>query len=320
MVQEFAAKGRMEAWQDAVSNILFAVDTASEQPDGFNGRLRHWDFGDVSISYMASGPVAYRRERHHVAADDEEILLLSFATRSAITYSQDGMELVCRRNQCLVERSHSPSVFVQTEPSNEMWVLRVPIRALKSRLRAISLIPSLVIDAAQGPGGLLHDMIRLAPLRLAASEEATRVTVGRVLLDLVVAALEGEVRLFDPRQSAVRQAHLARIEAYVRRNLSDPALSADRIAEACGISVRYLHDLFAEDGGPSLFQWIRERRLEAAKAQLEDVSRGDAIADIAFRWGFGDQAQFSRHFRRHFGTTPRDHRAAARRRPLVVSE
>ncbi|WP_165837609.1 AraC family transcriptional regulator [Zavarzinia aquatilis] len=316
MFQEYAARGQMEPWQDAVSNVLFPVDIASDQPSDFNGRLRSWDFGDVSISYIASGPVAYRRERHHVAADEEEILLLSFATRSEFAYSQDGLDLVCRRNQCLVERSHRPSIFTQADAVNEMWVMRVPLRTVKARLRAIDLVPALVIDAGQGAGGLLHDMARLAPHRVATARDNVRTTVGRTLIDLLVVALEDQVRSFDQRQSSVRQAHLARIEAHIRRHLSDPGLSATGIAAACGISVRYLHDLFAEEGGPSLFQWVRERRLEAARAQLEEPGRGDAIADIALRWGFGDQAQFSRHFRRHFGVTPREHRTAARLRAV----
>ncbi|MCW0180826.1 helix-turn-helix domain-containing protein [Zavarzinia sp.] len=314
MFQDYAARGQLEPWQDAVSSVLFPVDTASAQPSDFSGRMRNWDFGDVSVAYMTSGPVAYRREQHHVAADEEEILLLSFATRSEFLYSQDGLDLVCRRNQCLVERSHRPSLFTQADAVNEMWVMRVPLRAIKPRLRAIDLIPALVIDAGQGAGGLLHDMTRLAPHRVANARDNVRGAIGRTLIDLLVVALEDQVRLFDHRQSSVRQAHLARIEAYIRRHLSDPALSAGGIAGACGISVRYLHDLFAEDGGPSLFQWIRERRLEAARAQLEEPARGDAIADIAYRWGFGDQAQFSRHFRRHFGVTPREHRTAARLR------
>jgi AraC-like DNA-binding protein len=30
------------------------------------------------------------------------------------------------------------------------------------------------------------------------------------------------------------------------------------------------------------------------------------VAEIAYRWGFGDQGQFSRHFKSHFGKTPRE--------------
>ncbi|MFC6672241.1 helix-turn-helix domain-containing protein [Marinobacterium aestuariivivens] len=38
-------------------------------------------------------------------------------------------------------------------------------------------------------------------------------------------------------------------------------------------------------------------------------------AEIAYRWGFADQAQFCRAFKARFGCTAREARAAARRAP-----
>ena len=37
-----------------------------------------------------------------------------------------------------------------------------------------------------------------------------------------------------------------------------------------------------------------------------------SIAEIAYQWGFGDQGQFGRHYRAHFGCTPSEAREAAR--------
>ncbi|PWR20911.1 AraC family transcriptional regulator [Zavarzinia compransoris] len=306
MFREFAAEGRLQPWQQAVSDVLFPVETASAVPDGFSGCLKSWDLGEVSMAFMASGPVTYQRERHHLAADKEEILLVSFATNSEIAYAQDGLELTCRRNQVLVERSHRPSLFVQPLASNALWVLKVPMRVMKRRLRAIDQMPSLVADAGSGAAGLLHDMLRLAPTRLAEAGAAVRDGVGRTLVDLLVLALENDVRALNSRQSPVRQAHLARIEGFVRRNLSNPALGPDMVAGACGISVRYLNALFRDAGGLSLGQWVCELRLEAARDQLADPARAGTIAEIARRWGFLDQAQFSRRFKARFGVTPRE--------------
>ncbi|MFA5121135.1 helix-turn-helix domain-containing protein [Zavarzinia sp.] len=312
MNRAFSALDRIEPWQDAVSAALFAVDSAAETPEPFSGQLRVFDMGSTSVIQMASGAVRYRRERCHLAAEREETVLVSFATRSEITYSQGGIELTCKRNQCLLERSQRPSLFVQPQRRNEVWVLKVPMRLLKQRLRGIDRLDCLVAEAGSGAGGLLHDMVRLTPARLGASDGRTREAVGRSLIDLLALAIEDDVRVLSSRQSAVRQGHLARIEAHVRRNLADPDLSAERIAAACGISVRYLHDLFGGGDGPTLAQWIRECRLDAARDLLADPARADAMAEVARRFGFGDQAQFARHFRRRFGQAPRDFRAAAR--------
>ncbi len=48
-------------------------------------------------------------------------------------------------------------------------------------------------------------------------------------------------------------------------------------------------------------------------ALLKDPQNGRrAISEIAYEWGFGDQAQFSRNYRAEFGRTPSETRAAAR--------
>ena len=40
-----------------------------------------------------------------------------------------------------------------------------------------------------------------------------------------------------------------------------------------------------------------------------EVARNRTIADIAYRFGFSDQAQFSRLFKARFGQTPSEYRS-----------
>lgn len=44
---------------------------------------------------------------------------------------------------------------------------------------------------------------------------------------------------------------------------------------------------------------------------LRDPSCRKSISEIAYRWGFADQAQFSRHYRAQFGKTPSEAREPA---------
>lgn len=316
MFREFATaeplpSGPLTPWRDAVSDVLFPVDTMTEAT-AFSGRLLSWNLGEASVAFMASGPVSYLREARHLAADKEDVLLVSFATRSEIVYTQGGLELTCRRNQMLVEQSCLPSLFVQALAENEVWSLRVPLAVMKRRLGAVERMPSMVADAGHGTAALLHDMLRLIPSRLATSGGAERAGVADTLVDLLALAIENDTRAVHSGLSTVRRAHLARIERHVRRHLTDPALCPDTIAAACGISVRYLNALFAQAHSHSIGQWIRALRLEAAAAQLADPRRAETIAETAFHWGFHDPAQFSRHFRRRFGHSPRELRGHQR--------
>jgi AraC-like DNA-binding protein len=45
---------------------------------------------------------------------------------------------------------------------------------------------------------------------------------------------------------------------------------------------------------------------------LRDPNCRKSISEIAYQWGFGDQAQFSRNYRGRFGRSPSEARAASR--------
>jgi AraC-like DNA-binding protein len=73
--------------------------------------------------------------------------------------------------------------------------------------------------------------------------------------------------------------------------------------------LRYLHKLFSITPY-TLGEWVRQQRLEAVHRQLCDPHCHLSIGQLAFRWGFADQAQFTRAFRQRYGCTAREVRAA----------
>jgi AraC-like DNA-binding protein len=182
---------------------------------------------------------------------------------------------------------------------------------VKSRIRTLDRYASYTYDSSRGVGALFLDTASAIPGRMdQLSGSITKEGLGRCLLDLLCLALEDDERALGSGMSSVRQGHLARVERYIRKNLSNHAMTIEDIASANGISTRYLHQLFnASD--TSVGRWIRGLRLEAAYEDLQNPRHGETVAEIAYRWGFGDQAQFSRHFKSHFGKTPREVRAAA---------
>ncbi|HYN76416.1 MAG TPA: helix-turn-helix domain-containing protein [Lamprocystis sp. (in: g-proteobacteria)] len=104
-----------------------------------------------------------------------------------------------------------------------------------------------------------------------------------------------------------------RIKTVAQRNLRNPELDIDFIAAAVGLSARQVHRLFADEG-TSLMRWVWVQRLEQCHRELaQDDSGRRSISDIAYTWGFNDQAHFSRAFRKHFGLAPRDLRRSKNR-------
>ena len=81
--------------------------------------------------------------------------------------------------------------------------------------------------------------------------------------------------------------------------------------EQGGRTLRCQHKLFATTSY-TLCEWIRLQRLEAVHRQLRDPHCHLSIGELAFRWGFSDQAQFTRAFRQQYGCNPREVRGGCR--------
>ena len=293
--------GKQNFWANAVSSALFPIAPTCVDPLRFDGTLKSWDLNSSSLSFVESDPAIYRREHRHLARDLEEEVLVSFSGMSDLVFTQNGTTLTVAREHFVIQRGHSPYELQQNEV-NQILVLKIPISRLNSRLRTIERYTSRVYDAQNGTGGLLLDMLRLMPRRLQGADEVTRAGLITCLVELVALTMEGDDQVLTSRMSSVQAGHLARAERYIRANLTSREMSPESIASACGISARYLHQIFS-NSSKSVSQWIRELRLQACEQQLRNSRRKESIAEIAYQWGFGDQAQFSRHFRAYYGCT-----------------
>ncbi len=300
---------RASFWSGAVSEIFFPLESSLPRPQDFKGTLHNWRLGEASLSVFTSSAVRYRRERRHIARDGREQILVSFARRSRVLFTQNQVTLDCRQGQFVIQRGLSPYEFDQRD-TNELWVLKLPADLLKQRLRFIDRYAAEAFEAETGAAGLLSDMLRVLPQRL---EEAGGGALGGVetcLVELLALALEADGRVLGSHMSTVQAAHLVRIERYVRAHLGNRDLSPERIASGCGISVRYVHELCRKTG-VSLLGWVRELRLRACDSQLRDSTCTESLMEIAYRWGYNDQAQFSRQYKSLFKRTPREARAAS---------
>jgi AraC-like DNA-binding protein len=95
---------------------------------------------------------------------------------------------------------------------------------------------------------------------------------------------------------------------YLKMHLRDPDLNISRLARQHGISERYAY-LILSRSGITLADWLRTQRLAGAARDLATTTHPhDTIAAIAYSWGFPDQANFTRAFRRVYRTSPREYR------------
>jgi AraC-like DNA-binding protein len=84
--------------------------------------------------------------------------------------------------------------------------------------------------------------------------------------------------------------------------LADPDLNPRGIAAALNVSVRTLYRAFGEGATSSVMGYVRERRLERARAEL--ISTRLTVSEIAARWHFADSSHFVKAYKRRFAETP----------------
>ncbi len=303
-----APAARKRVWSEAVARTYFPLDITFRSAPDFSGALDVWPLGHVSLSRNASDGMLYRRRERHLVQEREESYLITVPELSDIRFVQDGRDVSCRPGAFLVERSHLPYEFSYANP-NALWVLKVPSAVLRARVGEPERLATLRFDSSRGVGAMFVDMIRLSAARLDELDDPGRELVGRQLVDLLAMAIENDDRILAGSASSVRDAHLRRVEQFIRTHLADLHLGPQVIAEGCGVSIRYLHQLF-ESQERTVCGWIRHQRLLMCDEALRNLADRRSITEIAYQWGFGDQAQFSRSYRNQFGRTPSDTRAA----------
>lgn len=298
--------GGLDRWQQAVSDAYFPLDTESRDHAGFQGTLDIWRCGPLDVTRIRCDAVLYRRRRDHLGEDRESALLISIPGRSRVTFRQYAQEASCPPGGFVIERSDAPYEYWHAEPDTQ-WVVKVSSDSLCARLGGARRLDALAVDARGGMASYFLTGLGNAMRHIDHFDSIARQAVGQHLLEVLGLALEGDERAIGSESSTVQAAHLDRAEAFIHANLKTPGLLPQHVAEACGISLRYLQRLFSVSG-QTVGGRIRELRLIRSHEDLRSPGNRDSIARIAYRWGFSDQAQFSRHYRSRFGCTPRDTR------------
>jgi AraC-like DNA-binding protein len=311
--RDAAPASRSRHWHEAIASTYFPLDLSFRNAATFEGELRNWTLGEVSLSRLTSAALLYRRLPKHFAGVRGEDFLVTIPARAEVHFAQCGKEVRCNPGAFFLERNHEPYEFSHAEAA-DLWVLKIDASVLGGRVRAPDRFCGTAFDAANGASGLLVDVLHLIPGRFAAMTEELRAMVGRQIVELLALALQADARtLASAGSSSVRTAHLMRIESHVRRHLHDPGMDPEAVARACGISIRYLHQLL-RDTDQTLGRWIRDQRLAACSEDLKHPGNRETIAAIAYRRGFSGQAQFSRVFRERFGLSPKEFREQHRLR------
>lgn len=106
----------------------------------------------------------------------------------------------------------------------------------------------------------------------------------------------------QPNPSLMSLRHCERVRDFIVANL-DRELTIDLIAKEAGSSASTVQRHFKEHFGITIFDFIRQERLEAARAAL--ASDGIPVSHAAHMAGYNNISSFTTAFRKAYGVTPK---------------
>jgi len=113
--------------------------------------------------------------------------------------------------------------------------------------------------------------------------------------------MKGEGRLPQATSVVVKQTI-----AYLHQHYAE-LLKRQQIAQAVGVSERYLSGIFKQEMGISPWEVLNRFRIQRAIELLKNTDK--SITEIAMQVGFNDSSYFGRVFQKQVGVSPTKYRS-----------
>ena len=306
-------RARFALWRDVFTSTYCPLDVFRPDDRPFSLRFQFAQLGDVGLGTLEGTVNRFSRTSRHVAASQNDDFVLGLNRgRSHLTISHVGRENTLRPGMALL-LDNSQAGQVRGAAENSWLPITVSRRLLLQLVRDAEDLLALPLDGNQAAMRHLRRYIGLLldPDGIA-DDPLLAIHIGATLADLIALAVgaNGDAARLA-RTRGLRVARLAAIKADILSHLASLRLSVGAVAARHGVSARYVQMLF-EDDGTTFSRFVLGQRLARAHRVLADPRTAHCtITSIALEAGFGDISTFNHAFRRAYGTTPSDARAAA---------
>lgn len=307
---------RLALWTDLIWHLLGRLRSETFGDETFRGRMVHGEIGSVKMCRLSAGRHRVTRTPDLIRQDDRGYLKLVAQLEGSTWFEQNGRKTLLAPGEWSIYDTMKAYSVSNTSPIEQLVLLVPREKVLTSSMKADDLMVQRY-SARAGIGRLACDLMRTAFDEIPGSNPQSAEAIGDAITQLLRHSLLERSGL--PTDLSHREALRDRIKAYIERNLRDPDLSIDRIAEAIHCSKRNLHKAFSQDG-TTISDTIWRLRLERCRSDLVAPSCAwKSITEIAFSWGFNSSTHFSKAFKEAFGIPPRLYRMTDRKEHPVLA-
>jgi AraC-like DNA-binding protein len=295
---------QIDAWRQWFSPV-FEVTPRESCGGGFLAENDVWATDGMVLSRVRAPAVRVARTGAHLRRNPVD--------HWVITVCRHGSTMISTKRGSLRARAGLPFIWSlgEASESERSDVNRVQLFLSRDTFRDIGPL----LDAACGSvletplGQLLADFIFSIEQRLPGLGAAELARLTGVVRALVAACIAPSSERFAIARDAIEFGRLERVRQAVEQHLCSPELGPGMLCRAVGMSRSNLYRLLAQRGG--VVRYIQAERLREAHRILSDMLDRRTIARIAEDLCFADASGFGRAFRKEFGHSASEVRAAA---------
>lgn len=294
-------------WQRLVSESFVPLEAEQVRAGTFAGRLAGRHLQELAIMQVTAGAHAVVRTPELIGRSGAGFYKLSLQVSGHGLLVQDGRETLLHPGDLAIYDTERPYSLAFDEDFSSL-VLMFPRQLVGLSAEDVRELTATTMGAGHRLGQAVAPFITQIGGMLPTLDGPIGHRLALNVVDLLATVMADELYSRPEADGTQQSRLLRRVHHFIESQLANPDLGPDMIAAAHYMSTRALHQLFATTDH-TVARWIRERRLEKSRRDLQDpLLRDVPVAAIGARWGLADPAHFSRLFRAEFGLSPAQYR------------
>ena len=270
----------------------------------FRAAITQEPFADSLFGELQYYPCSGVRDADEIARSHEDYVCLTLYEEGDMRLIQRGRTIDARAGDFVVWDASVPSMFECLAPTR-CKLIWLPQRLFNRYVAGFDCLENQIIPGTSLAASVIGTHVRQLHPMLAAFPAARQAKIFESSIEFILSCLPGQP--LAPDLTKQQAALLARARDAIAERIGGGEITPAIIAAELGISVRYLHRVFALTG-QSLLEYVTAQRLDRARRMLVGGPGRVNIAAIAQDVGFYDSSHFNKAFKRQYGVAPSRYR------------